>query len=44
MFEIGFDQAKDVSEIMKEAGYTQIQVKKDLAGLDRVVTGRYNKE
>lgn len=44
MFEIGHDQAKDVSGMMEEAGYTQIQVKKDLAGLDRVVTGRYNKK
>ena len=44
MFEIGHDQAEDVVRVMEEAGYTQIRVKKDLAGLDRVVTGRYNKE
>lgn len=44
MFEIGHDQAEDVVRLMEEAGYTQIRVKKDLAGLDRVVTGRYNKE
>ena len=43
MFEIGHDQAEDVVRLMEEAGYTQIRVKKDLAGLDRVVTGRYNK-
>ena len=44
MFEIGHDQAEDVVRLIEEAGYTQIRVKKDLAGLDRVVTGRYNKE
>ena len=39
MFEIGCDQAKAVEELMKNAGYEQITVKKDLAGLDRVVYG-----
>ena len=40
-FETGCDQAKQVSEIMEEAGFKEISVKKDLAGLDRVVMGRY---
>lgn len=40
MFEIGYDQADSVSELMKNAGFDQIIVKKDLAGLDRVVSGR----
>ena len=40
--EIGYDQAEDVSALMRCAGYTGIQVKKDLAGLDRVVYGRYS--
>lgn len=40
MFEIGYDQAEAVGELMGNAGYTQITVKKDLAGLDRVVYGR----
>lgn len=40
MFEIGYDQGQAVSEMMKSAGYTQVTVKKDLAGLDRVVTGK----
>lgn len=44
LFEIGFDQGKDVSELMEDEGYEEIRVKKDLAGLDRVVMGRYNKE
>ncbi|SCH93376.1 Release factor glutamine methyltransferase [uncultured Ruminococcus sp.] len=39
MFEIGCDQAEAVGELMKNAGYEQITVKKDLAGLDRVVYG-----
>lgn len=44
LFEIGFDQGKDVAKLMEDQGYEEIQVKKDLAGLDRVVMGRYNKE
>ena len=44
LFEIGFDQGKDVTGLLEEQGYEEIQVKKDLAGLDRVVIGRYNKE
>lgn len=42
VFEIGYDQAEDVSRLMREAGYAGVQVKKDLAGLDRVVCGRYS--
>lgn len=41
IFEIGCDQAEDVSGLMKEQGFEDIDVKKDLAGLDRVVYGRY---
>ncbi len=40
LFEIGFSQGADVSALMKTAGYTEIEIKKDLAGLDRVVCGR----
>ena len=43
MLEIGCDQAADVSELMRMNGFTDITVKKDLAGLDRVVYGRYSK-
>lgn len=39
-FEIGCDQAKDVSEMMRAAGYHNRKVIKDLAGLDRVVMGQ----
>lgn len=40
-FEIGHDQGEDVSSLMKEAGFADVTVKKDLAGLDRVVFGVY---
>ena len=42
IFEIGYDQAEDVSGLMRSAGYAEVRVKKDLAGLDRVVYGRYS--
>ncbi len=42
LFEIGYDQGKDVAELMQSHGYGDIVIKKDLPGLDRVVTGRYN--
>lgn len=42
LFEIGHDQAVDVTALMEMHGFGQIQVKKDLAGLDRVVSGVYN--
>ena len=38
-FEIGFDQGKSVSELMKK-NFEDIKVTKDLAGNDRVVIGR----
>lgn len=38
-YEVGHDQAQDVSEIMKSNGYTKIYTKKDLQGIDRVVIG-----
>ena len=40
-FEIGHDQGVDVSNLMKDAGFSEVTVKKDLAGLDRVVFGVY---
>ena len=40
-FEIGHDQGDDVSGLMKVAGFSGVTVKKDLAGLDRVVFGVY---
>ena len=37
--EIGWDQGQAVPELLREQGFQEIEVKKDLAGLDRVVTG-----
>ena len=41
-FEIGHDQGEDVSKLMESVGFADVTVKKDLAGLDRVVFGVYN--
>ena len=41
-FEIGHDQGNEVKRLMEENGFDQVTVKKDLAGLDRVVWGVYN--
>lgn len=41
-FEIGHDQGEAVSMLMKQTGFEAVTVKKDLAGLDRVVFGVYN--
>lgn len=38
-FEIGYNQGEKVSKLMKQAGFTDIQIKKDLSGLDRVIWG-----
>ncbi len=38
-FEIGYDQAEAVTDEMKKAGYKEISVVKDYAGLDRIVYG-----
>lgn len=40
MFELGINQSRDVAEIMKKEGFTQIQVLKDLANIDRVIFGK----
>jgi release factor glutamine methyltransferase len=38
-FEIGYNQGEAVSKLMSDAGYSQVRVIKDYAGLDRVVMG-----
>lgn len=38
-YEIGYDQGKEVSSLLKAAGFEKVQVLQDLAGLDRVVLG-----
>jgi release factor glutamine methyltransferase len=40
LFEIGYNQGKDVAEILQKEGFVDILVKKDLSGLDRVVTAK----
>lgn len=37
--EIGHDQGAAVSRLLREAGFSDVEVHKDLAGLDRVVAG-----
>ncbi len=38
-FEIGYDQGNDVKELMETQGFVSVEIKKDLAGLDRLVFG-----
>ena len=39
-YEIGCEQAEDVSQIMRDKGFKEVHTVRDLAGLDRVVYGR----
>ncbi|NLZ53512.1 MAG: peptide chain release factor N(5)-glutamine methyltransferase [Thermoanaerobacteraceae bacterium] len=39
IFEIGWDQASDVKDILEKSGFKQIKVRKDYADFDRVITG-----
>ena len=39
MFEIGYNQADAVRMLMEDRGFPDVQVKKDYAGLDRIVYG-----
>lgn len=41
-FEIGYDQGIDVQKLMEARGFIHCTVEKDLAGLDRVVYGKWN--
>lgn len=40
MYEIGYDQALEVSDMLRQKGYTDIAIIKDFAGLDRVVAAK----
>ena len=42
-FEIGAEQGKDLIRLMDERGFSEVKVHKDLAGLDRIVTGIYSR-
>ena len=39
-FEIGYDQGKALEQLMKYAGYKNVKIGKDLAGLDRIAIGQ----
>ena len=39
--EIGWDQGESVPELLRQQGFSDVKVVKDLAGLDRVVEGYY---
>ncbi len=39
-FEIGYNQGEAVASLLKEAGFSQVKIIKDLCGLDRVVSGK----
>ncbi|MET0544924.1 MAG: peptide chain release factor N(5)-glutamine methyltransferase [Caulobacterales bacterium] len=41
LFEIGWDQAGCVSHLLADAGWSKIEVRRDLAGRDRVVLARF---
>ena len=40
LFDIGYDQGEAVKSLMQENGFFDVQIVKDLTGLDRVVLGR----
>lgn len=40
-FETGYDQGEAVKELMEAAGFVNVEIVKDFAGLNRVVYGRY---
>lgn len=39
LFEVGINESEKVAEILKNAGFTDIKIKKDLGGIDRAVSG-----
>lgn len=44
LMEIGCEQSEAVEALLLQHGFTEVRTEKDLAGLDRVVTGVYNKQ
>ncbi|MFC1467573.1 peptide chain release factor N(5)-glutamine methyltransferase [Verrucomicrobiota bacterium] len=40
MMEMGYDQGPALKELLESQGYEEVQIKKDLAGLDRMALGR----
>ena len=44
MVEIGYNQGEQVKQLFEKNGFADVEIKKDLAGLDRVVRGRLSKK
>lgn len=42
LFELGIGQAQDVKLLMEQNGFSDIEIIKDLAGIDRVIYGKHN--
>jgi len=42
LFELGIGQSNDVKSIMEKSGFSNIEVIKDLTGIDRVIVGYLN--
>ena len=42
LFELGIDQSADVKKIMQQNNFSQIEIIKDLANIDRVIVGEIN--
>ena len=40
LYEIGCSQGEDVAGLLRKEGFENIEIRKDLSGLDRVVLGR----
>ena len=40
LYEIGYDQGNEVGTIMRKAGFSHVEIIKDLAGQDRVALGQ----
>jgi release factor glutamine methyltransferase len=43
IFEIGYDQAEDIRSLLVDGGYDNIEVIKDYAGLDRIVSAGFRR-
>ena len=43
LFELGIGQSAEVKNIMEQCSFSEIEIIKDLAGIDRVCCGRYKK-
>ena len=40
LYELGINQAADVKRFMENAGFSAIEIIKDLAGIERVICGK----